>query len=134
MGGISNDIFEKLVAEAIKARKKASDKNLKKDVKYSDEKLKTDVKKSEGRLGDFLAKLDVYNYDYKDEKHGEGRQTSIMAQDLEKSEIGKKAIIETPEGKMVDYGSLLPAMLSANVDANKRIMKLEDALKGRRKK
>ncbi len=42
--------------------------------------------------------------------------------------ILSKAIIETPEGKMVDYAKLLPAMLAANADANKRIMVLEEAV------
>lgn len=95
----------------------------------SDEKLKKNTSEGGSRLEDFLGSLDVFSYDYKDEKHGEGRQTSVMAQDLEKSDIGKKAIVETEEGKIVNYTKLLPAMLSANVDANKRIMKLEDALK-----
>ena len=99
----------------------------------SDEDLKENTKADNSRLSKFLDSLDVYDYDYKDQKHGKGRQTSVMAQDLEKSEIGKKAIRETPEGKMVDYAKLLPEMLAANVSSHKRIMKLEDALKAKRK-
>jgi hypothetical protein len=108
--------------------------------KYSDVNLKKNIKKRNigevlagDKLTDFLDNLETYNYNYKDEKHGEGDQTSIMAQDLEKSEIGKKAVIETPEGKMVDYSKLLPAMLAASVDTHKRISGLEKALVAKKK-
>ena len=49
-------------------------------------------------------------WDYKDPDQpgaGYGRQFGVMAQDLEKSEIGKTAVKETPDGKkMVDYAKL----------------------------
>ncbi len=99
----------------------------------SDINLKKDIKSGDKSIGEFLAALKPYDYKYKDEKHGKGAQNSVMAQDLEKSEIGKKAVIDTPEGKMVDYSKLLPAMLSANVDSNRRIIALEEALKARKK-
>jgi hypothetical protein len=100
----------------------------------SDINLKKDIKDGKNSIGEFLGSLKPYDYKYKDEKHGEGDQTSIMAQDLEESEIGKKSIIETPDGKMVDYAKLLPAMLAANADTHHRIMKLEDALKAKKGK
>jgi len=107
----------------------ASDINLKKNIKKKD--IGTEL--TGDRLTDFLEKLDAYDYDYKDEKYGEGRQTSVMAQDLEASEIGKKAVIETPEGKMVNYGKLLPEMLAATAQTHKRINKLEEALLKKKK-
>lgn len=100
----------------------------------SDKKDKTNKSKQAGRLTNFLDNLEVYSYDYKDPAFGKGRQTSVMAQDLEKSEIGKKAIIDTPVGKMVDYSKLMPAMLAANVDAHHRIATLEEALKAKKGK
>jgi hypothetical protein len=100
----------------------------------SDINLKKNIKKDDSDLKDFLDKLTNYKYEYKDPDYLPGEQTSIMAQDLEKSQIGKQAIIETPEGKMVNYSRLLPAMLSANVDANERITNLEQALKAKNKK
>ena len=100
----------------------------------SDINLKKDIEPAGDRLTDFLNKLEAYDYDYKNPEDGEGRQTSVMAQDLEKSEIGKKAIIDTPEGKRVDYRKLLPEMLAANVMANKRINALEEALKKKKGK
>ncbi len=131
MGGILGSLGT-LGAAAIAA----SDVNLKKNIekKSLGEALIDKDVDSDDRLKDLLSNLDVYDYDYKDEKFGEGRQTSVMAQDLEKSEIGKEAVIDTPEGKMVDYNKLLPAMLAANVDANKRIMSLEEALTKRKNK
>lgn len=100
---------------------------------FSDIKLKQNIVNSEDRLTDFLNKLDAYDYDYKDEKHGKGRQTSVMAQDLEKSEIGKKAVIETDEGKMVDYTKLLPELLAATAQTHKKVTKLEEALLAKKK-
>lgn len=116
-----------------------SDINLKKNIvkKGIGSALNDKYKKNEGskdRLTAFLDSLDAYDYDYKDEKHGKGRQTSVMAQDLEKSEIGKKAIVEAPEGKMVDYGKILPEILASAVQSHKRISSLEEALKAKKKK
>ena len=130
--GMSDGISKIGDALAAKYGKKKEDDEDTMDA--SDENNKKNKSKDSGRLGEFLNNLDVYSYDYKDEKFGKGRQTSIMAQDLEKSEIGKKAVIDTPEGKMVDYSKLFPAMLAANVDANKRIMTLEEALRAKKDK
>ena len=104
---------------------------------FSDKRLK-DVKKhndSQAKLAEMLNKLNNHTYTYKfPERDGHGEKVSIMAQDLEKSELGKQAVIETPEGKMVNYNKLLPAMLSANVDANKRLKTIEEALTAKRSK
>ena len=74
---------------------------------------------------EFLDKLKPYKYDYKDEKNGKGKQAGVMAQDLEKTEVGKQAVIDTPEGKMVDYNKLGPTMLSSLVELNERLKKIE---------
>lgn len=74
---------------------------------------------------EFLGKLKPYKYDYKNEENGKGKQAGVMAQDLEKTEVGKQAVINTPKGKMVDYGKLGPTMLSSLVELNARIKKLE---------
>jgi hypothetical protein len=95
----------------------------------SDERQKTNKEHSSGRLDNMLDHLDTYSYNYKDPKFGEGRHTSVMAQDLEKSDIGRQAVVNTPEGKMVDYTQLLPAMLAANAEAHKKIKELEAQIK-----
>lgn len=98
---------------------------------FSDMGLKEDV--DEAHKG-FLDKLTAYNYDYKEpEKFGEGRQLGVMAQDLEKSPIGKQAVVETDDGKMVDYGKLGGAMLASQVMLNDRLTDLEKAIRARKK-
>lgn len=102
--------------------------------KASDITLKKNINISGDRLDDFLDKLQSYDYEYKDKKFGEGMQSSVMAQDLEKSDIGKKAVIDTPEGKMVDYSKLLPEILAATASNHKKLMSLEEALLEKKKK
>lgn len=94
----------------------------------SDENMKKDIKPANAAkdLEAFVGALKSYDYKYKDtSKPGtsEGKQTGVMAQDLEKSDIGKQAVIDTPEGKMVDYNKLMPAMLASIVELNKKIKK-----------
>jgi hypothetical protein len=93
----------------------------------SDKEKKTDIKKAD--LKDFIKKLTAYQYEYKNPEYGEGQQIGVMAQDLEKSKIGKQAVIDTPEGKMVDYGKLSGAMLANQVLMQEKLDELEKALK-----
>jgi hypothetical protein len=102
----------------------ASDENMKKNINPADE----------GKLKDFIDKLKAYQYEYKDEKHGEGKHSSVMAQDLEKSDLGSTAVIETPEGKMVDYGKLMAPMLAHQKVLSDKVSDLEMALKARKGK
>ena len=53
-----------------------------------------------------------------------------MAQDLEKSELGEKMVIDTPEGKMVSYAESAPITLAGLGNLNKRLKKIEKMLKG----
>lgn len=97
-------------------------------VAMSDETTKTDIKSADKNLGKFLSKLSASDYEYKDKKHGQGRFVSPMAQELEKSEIGKSMVVETPGGKMVDYGRAAGTYLSAAAMLHKRLNKLEKSL------
>ena len=92
----------------------ASDKRLKKKIKPGGDKMKA-----------FLDALNVHDYEYKDKKHGKGRQVSVMAQELEKSDIGKQFVVETKIGKMVDYGKGFAAILASQAHLNKRLNALE---------
>lgn len=99
-------------------------------VNMSDENVKTEVQSGGRDLAAFLDELgSPKSYEYKDPKHGVGRFWSPMAQELLKSEVGRSAVIETPEGLAVDYGRLIGADLAATAYLNKRINQLEEKLK-----
>lgn len=91
----------------------------------SDETVKTDVKDASKDLYSFLDKLDAHDYKYKNEKHGKGRRVSVMAQELEKSDLGKKFVFETNDGKAVDYGKGFGTMLAATASLHKRLKQIE---------
>lgn len=92
----------------------------------SDRRVKQDIKPGDKTVKDFLAELEPYDYEYKDKKHGTGRRTSVMAQDLEKSKLGKQFVSETTEGtKYVDYGKGLGTILASVAHLNKELEKLK---------
>lgn len=100
----------------------------------SDEDMKKDVKKDnkeEFSSKSFLDALQSYTYEYKDsEKHrpeaGEGKRLSVMAQDLEKAgPVGRSMVMNTPQGKVVNYGRGFGAILAAQAELNKRLKEVE---------
>lgn len=91
----------------------------------SDEREKTNIKAADKKLSEFLDALDAHSYEYKDPKNGHGRRISVMAQELEKSELGKEFVFEAEGRKRVDYGKGLGTMLAAQAALHKRIKKLE---------
>jgi hypothetical protein len=97
----------------------------------SDEDLKTEIKPGAKQIESFLEAMKAHSYEYKDkEKHGAGKHVSPMAQELEKTELGKSMVIDTPDGKMVDYGKGFGAMLAANAALHERVKKLEGKKNG----
>jgi len=81
-------------------------------------------------VGEFLDALKSYTYNYKDkenngQKNPEGKVTSVMAQDLEKSKLGKQMVVDGPEGKMVNYGQGMAPLFAAIAELNQRTKKLE---------
>lgn len=64
-------------------------------------------------LDGMLSKLKPQQYRYKDPANGKGQQIGVMAQDLEKSKLGSKYVIDTPAGKMVDYGRMAGVQMAA---------------------
>jgi len=108
-----------------------SDKSSKQSTKsYSDSNSK--MNKEDFSPKSFLDALQAYSYEYKDShkdkpEAGEGRFLSVMAQDLQKSgPVGRSAVIETPHGKMVDYGKLSGAMLASQAHLNERVSMIEE--------
>lgn len=93
--------------------------------KFSDKNLKKDIKPGKDEIQDFLDNLEAYKYSYKNPEHGEGEQLGVMAQDLEKSRLGKESVKEASEGKIVNYSSLLPTITAAMSQMNERLKKIE---------
>lgn len=103
-----------------------SDKNMKKNIEEP----------SKDKMQKFLDALKAYEYEYKEPDMpgaGEGKFISPMAQDMEKSELGKGMVIDTPEGKRVDYARAGGLMLGVASMLNERMDDLEAALKRRKK-
>lgn len=91
----------------------------------SDKKEKKNIEDTEGKARDFIEMIKPKLYEYKDEMHGEGKHLGIIAQDLEKSELGKAMVKETPEGKQVDFGKGFGAVLAAVAEINQRLNELD---------
>jgi hypothetical protein len=95
----------------------------------SDKRAKKDIKSGEKDIENLLSAIKPYTYKYKEPNkpmRSEGKHTSVMAQDLEKSAIGKRMVSKDAEGtKIVDYAKGLPAMLAAQAHLHAKLAKLE---------
>jgi hypothetical protein len=57
--------------------------------------------------------LKAYAFNYKNDKHGIGNWIGVMAQDLEKSKLGRTLVIHDENGnKMIDLRKVLSMFLS----------------------
>jgi hypothetical protein len=101
----------------------------------SDERAKTAIAPGESALQRFLQSVGTHAYEYKDPEAdgaGAGRFVSPMAQELERTELGKGMVSTNADGlKTVDYGKGFGAMLAAESMHEKRIGALEAMLKRR---
>ena len=98
-------------------------------VSKSDKNSKKNMKKTDGeareKVGEFLNALDAYSFEYKNEKDGKGEHAGVMAQDLEKSEMGKQMVKDTPEGKVVDFAQGFGALLASVAELNDEVKNLK---------
>lgn len=90
----------------------------------SDETLKADIEDGTQAIVDFLNELVPKKFRYSEENDGESR-VGIMAQDLEKSALGKQLVINAKHGKMVDVTQSIGALLAGQGNMNQRLNKLE---------
>lgn len=86
----------------------------------SDYRAKTNINYADADIEELLTHITPYIYEYKNPKHGEHRYISPMAQDLEKSKIGRGLVVETPEGKMVDYARMSGVLMATFAYLQKR--------------
>jgi hypothetical protein len=95
----------------------------------SDINMKTNIAPGSGEVESFLDALNSYKYEYKDENApgaDAGMFVGVMAQDLEKTAMGASFVKDTPNGKMVDYGHGLAAILASQANIHDRIRHLEE--------
>ncbi len=88
----------------------------------SDQKLKKDIEDFDA--GAFLDKLVPSKYKYKNPSHGSGEQVGVMAQDIEKG--APQLVVDTPEGKVVDYSKAGGPLFASLASLHKRLKKVED--------
>lgn len=99
----------------------------------SDKRLKDDITKPssdklQGEIRDMIDKLKPAQYTYSEDPMDE-MHTGIMAQDLERSELGQEFVEEDLDGtKMVDYEKMAPTQLAATADLQDRVSNLEQLL------
>ena len=94
----------------------------------SDIRAKTNISPGSNEVESFLDALNSYKYEYKDPNGSDedGEFVGIMAQDLEKTPMGASFVKDTPNGKMVDYGHGLAAILASQANIHDRIRTLEE--------
>lgn len=71
-----------------------------------------------------LDQLSAFSYRYKNPNApgaAPGQRLGVMAQDLERSPLGRTFVRETPNGKMVDYGQMAGTQLAATAFLNERL-------------
>lgn len=94
----------------------------------SDENNKKNIRSGSKDVSKFLDTLSAKNYEYKDDSAPgttKGKRVGIIAQDLEKSDMGKTLVKDTPNGKMVDTVQGFGAVLAAQAELNERLKALE---------
>jgi hypothetical protein len=96
----------------------------------SDKRLKKDVKPIKSKdTNELLDKLAPKYFGYKNpEVEGQGQRVGVMAQDLEKSKVGKTMVQEDETGtKRIDLGNAFGTLVALQKDINDRLKKLEDS-------
>ena len=105
-------------------------------VAASDEDVKMNKQESNDSskaISEFMDAIKSYTYEYKkgakqpgDKPTPKGEMKGVMAQDLEKSELGKQMVTDTENGKVVDFAQGMAPLFAAIAELNQRTKKLED--------
>lgn len=98
---------------------------------FSDERLKTDIKSGDVAAREFMDKIKPSSFRYKDPTipgTTEGTNLGVMAQDMQKSAIGKELVEKHPSGYLqYSIPKAVNLSLASLAYLNKRINKLERA-------
>lgn len=80
---------------------------------FSDENLKENIAPINPEdLAEMKKQLKAYAFNYKDESHGKGEWIGVMAQDLQKSKLGKTLVIEKDGVLQVDSNKVMSLFLA----------------------
>ena len=81
---------------------------------FCDERVKTNIQPvSKEDLAEMKSHLKAYSFNYKSPIHGSGDYVGVMAQDLEKSKLGKTLVYEDADGvKLIDLSRVLMLFLA----------------------
>jgi hypothetical protein len=91
----------------------------------SDERAKKNVSDGSKDTRAFLDAIAPKKYEYTKEEYGQGKYLGFLAQDIEKSEMGKEMVREEGGLKRIDTWKALSAALAALGDMHGRVKKLE---------
>lgn len=112
---------------------KVSDLN----IAASDERVKKNVEDGHDEAREFLDALRAKVFEYMDTSlpgASEGRKLGVMAQDMERSKLGRNAVVEGDDGvKYIDQREAFAAALAGMADMNDRLKGIEHALSIRAK-
>ena len=87
----------------------------------SDRNSKTDITDGSQKVRSLLDTMKPFDYKYKNQDGLSGKRIGPMAQNLEKSEIGRMMVRDTPKGKIVDYGQGFNFLAGALGDIHQRL-------------
>lgn len=87
---------------------------------FSDEDLKDDISDADDEANEMVSKMNPKSFKYKDDPDKDTHY-GIIAQDLEKSPMGKSLVIDTPKGKAVDIPKALAAVMAVQSVFDKRL-------------
>jgi hypothetical protein len=82
---------------------------------FCDRRLKKDIKPLDPeKLAELKKYLKAYSYEYIDTKHGDGEFIGVMAQDLQKAELGRDLVFTDQDGHLrIDAAKTINLLLAA---------------------
>lgn len=87
---------------------------------FSDKRLKKNISDvSESDLKELSESITPKRFEYKDPAHGEGEIVGVMAQDLEKSKLGREIVEEDEQGRKYVDGRKLSSLFLASLAKRK---------------
>lgn len=103
-------------------------------VAASDERLKKKIKDGAAAADEFMRNLHSTEWEYRDKaKFGPGRRLGILAQDLERSKMGRETVVKVDDAGHIgfDVGKAANASLAAVARLHERLERVEGSIAAR---